>query len=78
MITGNNLKKIGFIEGKALGVALDVIEKEYNTLTLADKLALLKQVLENPTLYIDDAKLSPLALELLRPADDTIALKYRK
>jgi tRNA-splicing ligase RtcB (3'-phosphate/5'-hydroxy nucleic acid ligase) len=74
MITGNELKKIGFIEGKALGVALDVIEKEYNTLTLADKLALLKQVLENPTLYIDDAKLSPLALALLRPADDTIAL----
>ena len=74
MITGNELKKIGFIEGKALGLALEVIEKEYNTLTPEDKLALLKQVLENPTLYIDDAKLSRLALALLRPADDTIAL----
>jgi len=75
MITGNELKKIGFIEGKALGMALEVIEKEYNMLTPEGKLALLKAVLENPTLYIDDTKLSRLALELLRPADDTIALR---
>ena len=75
MITGSELKKIGFIEGKALGLALEVIEKEYNMLTPEGKLALLKAVLENPTLYIDDTKLSRLALELLRPADDTIALR---
>ena len=75
MITGNELKKIGFIEGKALGLALEVIEKEYNMLTPEGKLALLKAVLENPTLYKDDTKLSRLALELLRPADDTIALR---
>ena len=67
MITGKDLKRIGFIEGKALGIALELVEKEYNALNIEEKLALLKQVLENPSSYINDTKLSPLALELLRP-----------
>ena len=51
-----------------------LLKKNIILLTLAEKLALLKHVLENPTFYLNDAKLSPLALELLKPADDTIAL----
>lgn len=74
ILTGNDLKQIGFIEGKALGLALDLIEKQYSDLSFYDKLALLKQVLNSPSSFINDATLAPVAAELLRPADETIAL----
>lgn len=73
-LTGNDLKQIGFIEGKALGLALDLVEKQYADLSFDDKLALLKQILNNPSSFINDTILSPVAAELLKPADETIAL----
>lgn len=73
ILTGNDLKKIGFIEGKALGIALDVTEKQYAHLTYDDKLTLLKQVLSNPSSYIHDTALAPIATALLE-RDETIAL----
>lgn len=73
-LTGNDLKQIGFIEGKALGLALDLVEKEYRDLSFDDKLSLLKQILNNPSSFINDSILAPVAAELLKPADDTIAL----
>ena len=73
-MTGNDLKNIGFTEGKALGLALDLVEKEYSHLAFDEKLSLLKQILENPSSFSHDAVLSPIAFELLKPADDTIAL----
>jgi tRNA-splicing ligase RtcB len=73
-LTGNDLKQIGFIEGKALGLALDLVESQYQELNFAEKLALLKQVLNNPSSFMNDAVLAPVASELLKPADETIAL----
>ncbi|SKC49791.1 RtcB family protein [Ohtaekwangia koreensis] len=74
-LTGNDLKTIGFTQGKAIGFALDIIKKEYAALKQEDQLILLRQVLENPSAFIDDEKLSPIVKELLKPADDTIALE---
>jgi tRNA-splicing ligase RtcB (3'-phosphate/5'-hydroxy nucleic acid ligase) len=73
-ITGKDLKQIGFVEGKALGLALDVVEQQYQGLSFDEKLALLKQILNNPSSYIDHNVLAPVAEELMKPADDTIAL----
>jgi tRNA-splicing ligase RtcB len=73
-LTGNDLKNIGFTEGKSIGLALSIVEKEFSALSNEAKLILLKQVLENPSSYINDAKLDLLAQEMLKPADDTIAL----
>lgn len=73
-LTGNDLKQLGFIEGKALGLALDLVEKQYADLSFDDKLALLKQVLNNPSSFTNNATLAPVAAELLRPVDETIAL----
>jgi tRNA-splicing ligase RtcB (3'-phosphate/5'-hydroxy nucleic acid ligase) len=73
-LTGNDLINIGFTQGKALGLALDIFEKDYPILTNEQKLSLLKKVVENPSAFLNDAKLSPIATELLKPADDTIAL----
>jgi tRNA-splicing ligase RtcB len=73
-LTGNDLKSIGFAEGKTIGLALEITEKEFTTLNNEDKLLLLKKVLETPSSYLNDDKLSILAQEMLKPVDDTIAL----
>jgi hypothetical protein len=44
-LTGNDLKNIGFSEGKALGVALDLIKSHYNYYSFEEKLGLLKEIL---------------------------------
>ncbi|HET6542653.1 MAG TPA: RtcB family protein [Chryseolinea sp.] len=74
MIRGKDLKRIGFIDNKALGLALQIVEKEYSALSIMEKLALLKRVLENSASYLNDTRLSPLALALQKPGDGTIAL----
>ncbi|HYF68695.1 MAG TPA: RtcB family protein [Ohtaekwangia sp.] len=73
-LTGKNLKNLGFAEGKAIGLALDLLEKEYAMLPIQEKMDLLAHVLKNPSAFLSDAKLSTLALELLKPEDETIAL----
>src|SRR5688572_20661576 len=73
-MTGTDLKNIGFSEGKALGLALDLIKSQYNHYSFEEKLGLLKRILDNPSSFMNDAMLSPIATELLKPADNTIAL----
>lgn len=73
-LTGNQLKNIGFTQSKSLGIALEIIEKEYAQHNNKEKLSLLKQVLENPSAFLHHKNFSPLATELQQPADDTIAL----
>jgi tRNA-splicing ligase RtcB len=73
-ITGNDLIAIGFKPGKAIGIALDIITKDYATLETKKQLSLFKPVLENPSAFITHDKLSALAVELLKPLDNTIAL----
>ncbi|MGC1239958.1 MAG: RtcB family protein [Chryseosolibacter sp.] len=73
-LTGNDLKQIGFREGKALGLALDLVAKQYTDLSFDEKLALLKQIFNNPSSFINDSILAPVAAALLKPADETIAL----
>jgi tRNA-splicing ligase RtcB len=76
-LTGNDLKQIGFSEGKALGLALNIAETHYTHLDSNAKLTLLKQVVNNPSAFINDEILSAIAVELLKPADDTIALNIK-
>ena len=73
-LTGNDLINIGFEEGKAIGLALEIVEKQFGALNSEAILSLLKEVLENPSAYLNDEKFSILAQEMLKPGDDTIAL----
>ncbi len=73
-LTGNDLKEIGYAEGKTIGLALEIGEKHYANMTAEEQLALLKRVIDNPSLFINDELLLPLASEFLRPADETIVL----
>jgi tRNA-splicing ligase RtcB (3'-phosphate/5'-hydroxy nucleic acid ligase) len=54
---------------------LEVFEKEYGSLSAKEKLMLLKRLVENPSLFVNDTKLWPIAVELLRPEDETITLE---
>jgi tRNA-splicing ligase RtcB len=73
-LTGNDLKNIGFAEGKALGLALELVEQHYAGLSKEDQIVKLKEVLENPAAFVNDLKFSPLAVELLKPKDNTVQL----
>lgn len=72
-LTGNDLINLGFKKGKAIGIALHVAEEHFAALDTESALRLLKDVLENPTGYLQDEKLSTLAQEILK-RDETITL----
>ena len=76
-LTGNDLKAIGFTEGKAMGVALKLAE-HYSALTIQEQLALLQNVLQDPAAYREDAILAPLSAALIAPVvatAETVSLK---
>lgn len=73
-LTGNDLKNIGFPETKAIGIALTIMEQEFNTLTINEQLELLKKVIEQPSSYGNTIFL-PLVQELSKSDDSSIALK---
>jgi tRNA-splicing ligase RtcB (3'-phosphate/5'-hydroxy nucleic acid ligase) len=74
-ITGNDLINIGFTEGKALGIALSIVESESNHLSKEEQLALLAEVVKQPTAFENDPILLPLVQELNKPTSDVIELK---
>ncbi|TXH24858.1 MAG: RtcB family protein [Cyclobacteriaceae bacterium] len=77
-LTGNDLITLGFAEGKALGIALSILEKEYAALPIEEQITLLKKILETPAAFAGHPLLGALARELTVPADTTIALHEGK
>jgi tRNA-splicing ligase RtcB len=77
-ITGEDLKAIGYPEGKAIGKALRVIEKMFEGASLELVMTKLKQVLENPKGFTEHTTLQSVANALIEEAnslsDDLIAL----
>lgn len=76
-LTGADLKNIGFPEGKAIGIALTIIEKGYATLAKEEQIELLQKVIVAPQDFSTDKKLAELTMELQKPADTTIALNEK-
>lgn len=64
-ITGEDLKALGFPQGKAIGVAIIVVEQKFRKKTREEALALFAQVLESPTDFLEDELLGVIATELL-------------
>lgn len=65
-MTGNDLLLLGFREGKALGLALNTMEKHFQHLTPDQKVKLLEKVLGAPENFVNDPTLGPIAAELVR------------
>ncbi len=77
-LNGNALKTLGYPEGKALGIALQVAGKHFATVAAEDVLATFKNVLENPENYRQDAILSPIAEELLAVPEEEIVIALKE
>ncbi|CAN5272129.1 RtcB family protein [soil metagenome] len=66
-LKGKDLRKLGFKEGKAIGVAMQVMEKHFNHLSRSKALDILSEVLSAPDRYKDDPVLRKIA-EALTPS----------
>ncbi len=64
-VSGRELRKLGYPEGRVIGMAMKVMEKDFRGKTRKHKVELLVRVLENPALYRDHEKLGPIAKSLL-------------
>ncbi len=64
-INGDDLKAIGYAEGKVIRIVLDVIEQKYAAQGKEEVLNLLKEVLLNPEHYLDHALLEDVAQALI-------------
>ena len=64
-ITGKDLRKLGFPEGRAIGEAMKVIEAHFKGKSILHKKAMLKRVAENPALYKNHEHWKPVAMSLI-------------
>jgi len=69
-LTGKELRAIGYPEGPVISVAMNVMEKQYKHHTKEEALAVLKNILAEPAMFIEDEKLSPI-VKLLLPKEKT-------
>lgn len=64
-ISGKDLIKLGYPEGRAIGMAINVIHQHFKKEKKEKVLAMLKDVLENPEAYTDDQALGRIVYELV-------------
>jgi tRNA-splicing ligase RtcB len=64
-IKGEDLKSIGFPQGKAIGIAIKKIEQNYRDFTREDVLVILKKLIQYPENFLDDETLGEIAQELI-------------
>jgi tRNA-splicing ligase RtcB len=78
-IRGNDLRNLGFPEGRAIGLALAQLQRKHlKKLSQTDQLALLGQILNNPHDYLTHLDWSHTAAALLPPPNRHISLVERK
>lgn len=66
-IKGRDLLKIGFTEGRVIGIALNVLAKKpFKGQSKAHKLTLLEGILKNPEMFLQDEQLEVIARELIK------------
>ncbi len=79
-IRGEDLKAIGYPEGKAIGMAIRIMDQNYRELNREDVLSVLTKVVQYPENFLDDEVLCSLAQALIEKPEEkeefvTIPLK---
>lgn len=78
-INGEDLKAIGYPQGKTIGAALKIVNKHYTHLQKEEQLELLKKIVTNPEEFLDDELLVKIAQLLIEKSaekkEDFIPLK---
>lgn len=64
-ITGKELRKLGYPEGKVIGIAMKVLDTTYKGKSKKLKLELLERVIRNPGFYLKHEQLGPVAKSLV-------------
>lgn len=64
-LTGKDLRKLGFPEGKLIGIALKLMDQIYKGKSIQFKINLLVKVIQNPAVYRNHKYLGLLANEIL-------------
>ena len=79
-LTGKDLRKLGFPEGRAIGEAMKVLEEHFKGKSILHKKAALKKVVENPGLYLKHEVLGPVAMALIIKTEhnETLALREKR
>lgn len=75
IITGEDLLRLGFVQGKILGMALE-LSAQFENEPRDEVIALLAKLRTYPESFLDDPLLAPIAkaMTVTDPADDTLAL----
>ncbi|MEJ7665658.1 MAG: hypothetical protein WKG07_42125 [Hymenobacter sp.] len=74
ILRGNDLRQLGFPEGRAIGLALAQLQrKEFKRLTQAEQVELFKTILSNPAKFLADLAWSHTAAALLPPRRGTLS-----
>mgnify|MGYP006163350371 CR=1 FL=1 len=68
-LRGKELIKMGFPEGKVVGIAINAMLKHFKRTPILEQKEILRALLENPTHFLDDEALGSTAKQLL-PDDD--------
>lgn len=71
-ITGEDLKKIGFPQGKSIGIAIAIIEKRFRASTKEEVLELFAKLAASPSHYLEDDTLGAIAIELMSKTKEEI------
>lgn len=66
-ISGNYLIELGYPSGKVIGIVKEVVQKHFAEVGLAKLSKLLINVLHNPSQFLEDEQLAPIASALLTP-----------
>jgi tRNA-splicing ligase RtcB (3'-phosphate/5'-hydroxy nucleic acid ligase) len=78
-LRGNDLRQLGFPEGRAIGLALAQLQRKHlKRLSQTDQVALLKLILQTPNNFLTDLDWSHTAAALLPAPSRHIALSQRK
>lgn len=74
LLTGKDLLTIGFPQGKAIGIALEVMAQAFGEMSREEKRTLLKELLNQPEAFEERADLQPIVKALLQKPDTTVEL----
>jgi tRNA-splicing ligase RtcB len=64
ILSGKDLIKLGYPEGRAVGIAINTVLKHFRRSEKEEIFELLKNVLANPKSFVNDSIWSKVALEL--------------
>lgn len=78
-LRGNDLRQLGFPEGRAIGLALAALQRKHlKKISPTNQLALLRGVLDNPNDYLNDRDWASVAAALIPPPQRHIELVERR